>query len=352
MLPQRLGLAVILTAALLTPAAGQQEFDPFSPLALALSPDGRLLARTELSRRGLPGTETTVTDTRTGKERFRVRSPNRTLYGLAFSPDSRLLALAGGDNVQTGVWHGEVKVVRADSGRPLFSHTVKNGILRYLAFTADSKHFVTRTSDNPFLPPEALILEVATGTVKKTWQPGDRPFGGRPLSSYWLPVPHPDGRLLIERGSGNKVYEAGKGQKVYEVKLRRGTGLHSVVFSPDGRRLALVELTLSLGPGPSRIDDPGVVHVCDTASGRVLDTLEGHRRQILCAAFSPDGRRLITGSMDHTARVWDADSGKLLGTLRRPRARVLAVAFTPGGRLALAADADGKLHVWDRGVAP
>ena len=31
------------------------------------------------------------------------------------------------------------------------------------------------------------------------------------------------------------------------------------------------------------------------------------------AAFSPDGKRIVTASSDNTARVWDAESGKPLG---------------------------------------
>jgi WD40 repeat protein len=346
-----LGLAGAGWALLLSAAAGQPPEDPFSPLAMAMSPDGRLLARTELIRRGSPGTETTVVDTRTGKPAFKVRSDKRTLYALAFSPDGRLLALSGGDNVETNVWHGEVKVVRTDTGQEVLSRSVKNGILRYLAFSADGKRLATRTSD-AITPPEVLVLEVPGGKVRQVVRPGEKRFDGRPLPEIWLPAFHPDGRLLLLPGAGGKVYEAEKGRTVYEVKLRRGRGLRQIVFSPDGRRVALVEQTASLGPGEVSVNDPGVVHVCDAATGRLLRTLQGHARDIRCAAFSPDGRYLVTGSADRTARVWDADTGKELGTQRGHRARITAVAFTPTGRLALSADADSKVRVWDRGAGP
>jgi WD40 repeat protein len=35
-----------------------------------------------------------------------------------------------------------------------------------------------------------------------------------------------------------------------------------------------------------------------------------HQKGVLSAAFSPDGRRVITASDDHTSRVWDAETGK------------------------------------------
>src|SRR5262249_3329444 len=187
----------------------------------------------------------------------------------------------------------------------------------------------------------------SSGKVEQTLRPSAKHFGGRPPAEVWLPAFHPDGRLLLMPGRGDKVYEAATGQPVYAIKLRRGVGLVQTVFSPDGRRVALVEVTAYLGAGESRINGPGVVHVCDAATGRLLHTLEGHKKQILCAAFSPDGRRLITGGMDHTAKVWDADTGKLLGTQRGHRARVLAVALTPIGKQALSADADGQVKGWD-----
>ena len=39
-------------------------------------------------------------------------------------------------------------------------------------------------------------------------------------------------------------------------------------------------------------------------AGRVLLTFAGHSDGIWCASFSPDGRRVVTGSLGHTAKVW------------------------------------------------
>jgi len=36
---------------------------------------------------------------------------------------------------------------------------------------------------------------------------------------------------------------------------------------------------------------------------------------ITAVGFSPDGKRIVTGSWDQTARVWDADTGKELRRL-------------------------------------
>jgi hypothetical protein len=47
-----------------------------------------------------------------------------------------------------------------------------------------------------------------------------------------------------------------------------------------------------------------------------LLTLSGHERWVSSVAFSPDGKRIVSGSEDDTLKVWDASTGKELMTLR------------------------------------
>ena len=63
---------------------------------------------------------------------------------------------------------------------------------------------------------------------------------------------------------------------------------------------------------------------------------------VLCAAYSPDGAKIVTGSEDHTARLWDAATGEQTGDpLWHERAVVRAIFSADGNRI-LTASLDGK----------
>jgi WD40 repeat protein len=85
----------------------------------------------------------------------------------------------------------------------------------------------------------------------------------------------------------------------------------------------------------------------ETATGQPEGTPLTHRRPITAAAFSPDGKTILTGSKDGTARLWDAATSKPAHTPFAHRGPVLAVAFSPDGKTALTATRDQTVWLWD-----
>jgi len=93
-------------------------------------------------------------------------------------------------------------------------------------------------------------------------------------------------------------------------------------FSPSGERLAT-----------GSWDDEENLRIWDVATGECTHVLQGHECEILDVAWSPDGKVLATGSRDHDVRLWDTTTGALLHELTGQEGRVTSVAFSPNGRL-------------------
>jgi len=78
-----------------------------------------------------------------------------------------------------------------------------------------------------------------------------------------------------------------------------------------------------------------------------LAVLRGPGSWVLSVAFSPDERRVLSGSWDSTVRLWDAVSGEELAALRGHEDHVTSVAFSPDGRLVLSGSWDCTVRLWD-----
>ena len=116
------------------------------------------------------------------------------------------------------------------------------------------------------------------------------------------------------------------------LRLQHGSGVYSVAFSPDGSRLAT-----------GSVD--GRAWIWDADTGHELTSLR-HGNWVWSVAFSPDGTRLATGGQDGRARIWDADTGHELTSLRH--SGWVSVAFSPDGSR-LATGGMGA-RIWDAGT--
>jgi WD40 repeat protein len=91
-----------------------------------------------------------------------------------------------------------------------------------------------------------------------------------------------------------------------------------VAFSPDSRRIVTGS-------------QDKTAKVWDAATGQELLTLKGHTGGVRSVAFSPDGTRIVTGSDDRTAKLWDAVTGLEAFTFKEHVTSVWSVAFSHDG---------------------
>ena len=107
----------------------------------------------------------------------------------------------------------------------------------------------------------------------------------------------------------------------------------SIAFSPGGKRLASGGLDRT-------------IKLWDTATGKELLTLRGHSHDVHSVAFSPDGKRLASGSRDKTIKLWDTVTGEELLTLKGHTEGVSSVAFSPDSKR-LASGSNDRTIIWD-----
>ncbi len=124
--------------------------------------------------------------------------------------------------------------------------------------------------------------------------------------------------------------------RVYDIKGKHQRDLkgheaevRAVAWSPDGRRLASVDVA-------------GKMILWD-GEGKAEKTVEAHASAILALAFAPDGKVIATGAADGSLALWDLTGKKLREVRPRPAMPVCSLAFTSDGQ-SLAAGEGGELR--------
>lgn len=126
------------------------------------------------------------------------------------------------------------------------------------------------------------------------------------------------------------IWDITNGTQISTLSGHKGD-VDCIAFSPDGRFLA-----------SGGVD--GFVRLWDLTSGNEIRKFKGHNHYVKSLSFSPDGRILASGSFDTTVRLWDVERGEELNTLIAPISGVTTVRFSPDGKT-LAAGGIGKYFV-------
>jgi WD40 repeat protein len=238
---------------------------------VTFSPDGRLLA--SAGGAGRDGQSLRVWDVTTWKELYNLATPAIGGSVVAFSPDSKYLAVTTGRFV--------VEIREATTGREVRSLRGNEWIIHDVAFSHDSRLLASASNDC-----NVRVWDVKTGqeVTAPLWH----------TSVVFGVAFSRDGQFLVSGGLDRTV-------KVWETQTWKL--LHHL---PDPSESVL---TVAFHPTDSRVlawgGTDATVKVWDAVT-REVRALRGHASWIESLAFSADGEWIATASLDGTVKIWKA----------------------------------------------
>jgi len=245
------------------------------------------------------------------------RGHGASTYGLAFSPDGKLLATASDDKL--------VKLWDTSAYTNLASLPAHRAWVRSLCFSPDGRLLATIdgravrlwnvATRGEAAPPLALDL----GSRAIAFSPNGRHFaaaGADGSATVW------DTRSWRAAASHTDHWAVARGDQ----RL-----LHGCVFLPDNR-------TLVTG------DNGGHIVVWDLQRRKTIHAWQAHPAGIRALALAPDGRTLVSGGYDGTVTLWHTATWRAMLTFEHPSA-VYALAFSPDGRALATACDDGVIRL-------
>jgi WD40 repeat protein len=218
-----------------------------------------------------------------------------------------------------------------------------------LAFSPDGRRLAATGVDRGGPPPFVLNeWDVQTGTpVLSLREPREIFATAFSPDGQWLALGLLDGTVKLADATTGQMIELG-GKHKQEIIMG------GVTFDPDGRRLAsasndgTVKVWDVTPAYQSLRGERGALPALSLETNRPLTVHSESGAAFWSVGFSPDGRRIVTGTQDGQLTIWETESGKQIRTVRGlPGGPYLAVAFTPDGQWVVSASGDCTARVWD-----
>ena len=263
---------------------------------MAFAPDGKLLATTDMSA-------TRYWDMTARRETSPGAAQQKGARGINFSspvysPDGKLFATVEKENV--------IALRDAKTLKPLHLLSGHKSGIYVVAFSHDGRLAASGSDDG-----ETKLWDTATGRELRT-------LTGHQASVRTIAF-SPDNTLLATAGNDStiKLRDVATGREARSLAVNNRL-VRSLSFTPDGQRLINGGVNGSESPDRSMRVSKGFennIQVWDVTTGRLVYNLSGHSSDIHYATLSADGQFIFTASEDGEVKIWRMSDGKEAATL-------------------------------------
>ena len=353
--------------------------------ALAISPDGSLLATTSLDH------TVRLWDRARRASIATLKGHHAEVIGCAFSPD--------GQTVATCDRLGQVYAWPVQRGKV---EDTLPGVVRVLGFSKDGKTLAVLTQDNavvfydadtkepgrrfllekgPAGVPTPVAVSASLRLVVQGLEDGYVKVWNTETAEVRKVISSDRAVDLVAFAADDETLISGSpGRPLNARNLRTGKDVslpfeaQRVAISPDGQLLTVISSTFASTNSPAHgravngsalkelpadgppVDipdlEPSVSHpkgtsLWDLATSTLRARLAVESRYITDGAFSPDGHLFAAAISDNTIQLWDTKAGGLMGICKGHKQVVTAVAISPDGKTLASASEDGTLRLWN-----
>jgi WD40 repeat protein len=271
-------------------------------------------------------------DTKTGQQLRQMTGHKDEIWGVAFSPDDKMIASASTDKTMH-TWE-------TASGNPVRTFIGHTDWVRGVYFFQDKKRILTASDDytlrtwdlsngnelkrmsghTNFINGLSVSRDgrrAVTGSVDQTvrvWDLDKAEEMGRYFhnNEVWAVAISPDGKRAVSASTDNvvKMFDLDKKQEIRQ--LTHPTRVWSIAFSPSGKHVVtgtggpvtMMPKEAIEGGWPQQGNNDASLYFWETDSGKAVRRLGGHTGNVRALAYSSDGRFVVSGGDDNTMRLW------------------------------------------------